>query len=123
MLDNSGNAIYIGKSGHENDEVTFSIAGANDSWLHARGVPGSHVVIRWRTQGDENPDTIEAAARLAAWYSGNRSSGTVEVDIAPRRFVRKIKGAGPGMVTYRNERTIAVNPASESELESVLSAQ
>ena len=123
MLDNSGNAIYIGKSGNENDEVTFSIAGANDSWLHARGVPGSHVVIRWRTQGDENPDTIEAAARLAAWYSGNRSSGTVEVDIAPRRFVRKIKGAGPGMVTYRNERTIAVKPASESELESVLSAQ
>ncbi|MCC6704680.1 MAG: NFACT family protein [Thermomicrobiales bacterium] len=121
LLDRHGNAIYIGKSGNENDEVTFSLAGPNDSWLHARGVPGSHVVIRWRNQGDEAPETIEVAAKLAAWYSRNRNSGSVEVDIAPRRYVRKIKGAGPGMVTYRNERTIAVNPASEETLDTVLS--
>jgi len=121
LLDRHGNAIYIGKSGNENDEVTFSLAGPNDSWLHARGVPGSHVVIRWRNQGDEAPETIEAAAKLAAWYSRNRNSGSVEVDIAPRRYVRKIKGAGPGMVTYRNERTIAVNPAAEEALDTVLS--
>jgi predicted ribosome quality control (RQC) complex YloA/Tae2 family protein len=120
MLDEHGNSVYIGKSGNENDEVTFKIAGPNDSWLHARGVPGSHVVIRWRDGSDEISETVEAAARLAAYYSRNRSSGGVEVDIAPRRFVRKIKGAGPGMVTYRNERTIAVNPASEQELESLL---
>jgi predicted ribosome quality control (RQC) complex YloA/Tae2 family protein len=122
MLDDHGNAIYIGKSGNENDEVTFRIAGPNDSWLHARGVPGSHVVIRWRDGNDQRDDTVEAAARLAAFYSQNRNSGHVEVDIAPRRFVRKIKGAGPGMVTYRNERTIAVGPASEHELASVLVA-
>jgi predicted ribosome quality control (RQC) complex YloA/Tae2 family protein len=80
------------------------------------------VVIRWRDGNEEMPETIEAAARLAAWYSRNRTSGRVEVDIAARRFVRKIKGAGPGMVTYRNERTIAVNPASEVDLENTLAA-
>ncbi|HVL25769.1 MAG TPA: hypothetical protein VM450_16890, partial [Thermomicrobiales bacterium] len=41
-------------------------------------------------------------------YSSGRESGTVEVDVAERRHVRKIKGGGPGMVTYRNEHTIAV---------------
>jgi predicted ribosome quality control (RQC) complex YloA/Tae2 family protein len=123
LLDDHGNAIYIGKSGNENDQVTFALAAPNDTWLHARGVPGSHVVIRWRTQGEEAPETIEAAAQLAAWYSAGRTSGSVEVDIAPRRFVRKIKGAGPGMVTYRNERTISVRPASENMLEELLAAQ
>ena len=59
---------------------------------------------------------METAASLAAYYSGSRESGTVEVDVAPRRHVRKIKGGGPGMVTYRNERTIAVRPANEDEL-------
>ena len=30
--------------------------------------------------------------------------------------MRKIKGAGPGMVTYRNERTIRVQPSPEERL-------
>ncbi|MGH2614900.1 MAG: hypothetical protein ACRDJC_06660, partial [Thermomicrobiales bacterium] len=91
------------------------------TWLHARGVGGSHVVIRWQTpHAAENPATIEAAAALAAWYSAARESGRVEVDVAPRRFVRKIKGSRPGMVTYRNERTIRVQPAPEKTLRDVL---
>jgi predicted ribosome quality control (RQC) complex YloA/Tae2 family protein len=91
--------------------------------LHARGVGGSHVVIRWRSPGAENDATIAAAAALAAWYSAARESGAVEVDVARRRHVRKIKGAKPGMVTYRNERTMRVQPASEDSLIDVLSAQ
>ena len=89
--------------------------------IHARGVGGSHVVIRWRAPGTpENENTITAAAALAAWYSAARESGGVEVDIAPRRHIRKIKGAGPGMVTYRNERTIRVKPAPEDQLQNDL---
>ena len=83
---------------------------------------GSHVVIRWRSpESAESPDTVEAAAALAAWYSAARESGRVEVDVAPRRHVRKIKGARPGMVTYRNERTIRVQPAPEERLRHILS--
>ncbi|HET8523521.1 MAG TPA: NFACT RNA binding domain-containing protein [Thermomicrobiales bacterium] len=116
LTDAQGNAIYIGRSGAQNDLVTFDIAGPNDTWLHARGVPGSHVIIRWHNAtGDENDDTLEQAAALAAYYSSGRDSSRVEVDITRRRYVRKIKGAGPGMVTYRNERTIAVHPSNALE--------
>lgn len=117
LADDDGNLIYIGRSGRENAQVTFDIAGPDDLWLHARGVPGSHVILRLRVPSEEpDEDAVETAAALAAYYSGARESGTVEVDVAPRRHVRKIKGGGPGMVTYRNEWTIAVRPANEDEL-------
>jgi predicted ribosome quality control (RQC) complex YloA/Tae2 family protein len=117
LTDDNGNLIYIGRSGRENDQVTFDIASPDDLWLHARGVPGSHVILRKRVPNqDEDPEAIEAAAALAAYYSSGRESGSVEVDVAERRHVRKIKGGGPGMVTYRNEHTIAVRPADEDEL-------
>jgi predicted ribosome quality control (RQC) complex YloA/Tae2 family protein len=121
LVDADGNSVYVGRSGPQNDLVTFDIAGPDDTWLHARGVGGSHVVIRWQNpEVAENPRTVEAAAALAAWYSAARESGGVEVDVARRRNVRKIKGARPGMVTYRNERTIRVQPASEEQLRAVL---
>ncbi len=111
--DEEGNLVYIGRTGPQNDRVTFDIAGPEDWWLHARGVPGSHVVVRG-TGREPSDAALERAAAVAAWYSKNRTSGKVEVDLARRRDVRKIKGAGPGMVTYRNERTMLVAPSSES---------
>ena len=123
LYDAEGNAIYIGRSGRQNDAVTFDVAGPDDTWLHARGVPGSHVVIKWRTpMPEEDERAIELAASLAAWYSGSRNSGSVEVDVTRRRHVRKIKGSGPGMVTYRQERTISVPPRDEAALTSALTA-
>lgn len=106
----AGYDIYLGRSGGENDTITFDVAAASDLWLHARGVPGSHVIVR--THGDpEVPDeTLTRGAELAAYFSSARTSGRVEVDVTERRHVRKIKGAGPGMVTYRNERTVSVAP-------------
>jgi predicted ribosome quality control (RQC) complex YloA/Tae2 family protein len=122
LVDADGNSVYVGRSGRQNELVTFDIAGPDDTWLHARGVGGSHVVIRWRApDSPESADTVEAAAALAAWYSAARESGHVEVDVAPRRHVRKLKGGGPGMVTYRNERTIRVQPAPEERLRHILS--
>ena len=121
LVDGDGNLVYIGRSGPQNDLLTFEIASPDDTWLHARGVGGSHVIIRWTRPGlPEDPATVEAAAALAAWYSAARDSHGVEVDVAPRRFVRKLKGAGPGMVTYRNERTIRVRPQPEEGLRDVL---
>ncbi len=115
LLDDDGNAVYIGHTSTQNDQVTFDIAGPDDTWLHARGVAGSHVIIRWRNPAaEERETTVLAAAALAAWYSAGRDSARVEVDVARRRHVRKIKGGRSGMVTYRNERTIAVRPADES---------
>jgi len=117
VLTIDGHAIYVGRSGRENDALTFDLAGPDDTWLHARGVPGSHVIVRWRQPGQEEDDAaIGAAAALAAHYSSARTSASAEVDVTRRRHVRKIKGAGPGMVTYRNERTVSVRPAGEVAL-------
>jgi predicted ribosome quality control (RQC) complex YloA/Tae2 family protein len=113
--DAAGLTLLLGRTGQQNEAVTFDIASPDDLWLHARDVPGSHVILR--TGGREpSPESLETAARLAAYYSNARNSTTVPVDITERRHVRKLKGAGPGMVTYRNETTLQVHPASEEDL-------
>jgi predicted ribosome quality control (RQC) complex YloA/Tae2 family protein len=109
-----GDTIFVGRTGQQNDTVTFDIAGPTDLWLHVRGMPGAHVILR--ANGDPADNAIEQAAALADWNSNGRTSTTVPVDVTERRYVRKIKGSGPGMVTYRNERTLNVRPQSEKEL-------
>lgn len=109
-----GDRIFIGRTGPQNDTVTFDIGTPDDLWLHVRGMPGAHVILR--TPGEPHTNAIERAASLAAYYSDGRSSTTVPVDVTARRHVRKIKGAGPGMVTYRNEYTVNVRPQSEGDL-------
>ena len=110
-----GHRIFVGHTGAQNDAVTFDIAAPDDTWLHSRGVPGAHVIVKW-AGGEPDDAVLQAAAELAAHYSAGREAGRVEVDYAPRRDVRKIKGAGPGMVTYRNERTVRVAPRGEDDL-------
>jgi predicted ribosome quality control (RQC) complex YloA/Tae2 family protein len=101
----------IGSSAAGNAAVTFDLASADDLWLHARGVPGAHVILRGPRSAAEPPAPVmERAAELAAWHSAARDSGRVEVDVAPRRHVRKIPNAPPGLVRYSNERTLRVTP-------------
>jgi len=97
----------------QNEHVTFNIASPQDLWLHARNMPGAHVVIRWA--GSHDDDVLEAAASLAAYFSDGRDATLVPVDVTERRNVRRMRGAGPGMVTYRNERTLNVRPRSERQ--------
>ncbi len=110
----SGRRLMAGRTGPQNDEVTFTIAAPDDLWLHARGMPGAHVLLR-PGYGATDSD-IEAAARLAAWLSDGRSATTVPVDVVEKRHVRRMRHAGPGMVTFRNERTVNVAPASPEAL-------
>ena len=104
-----GFTLLIGKNSRQNEVVTFQQATANDIWLHARGVPGAHVIIK--AGGLDVPrSTIEQAAQLAAYYSQARGSTTVPVDYTLQRYVRHMKGGGPGMVIYERERTIYAEP-------------
>ncbi|HLX55860.1 MAG TPA: NFACT RNA binding domain-containing protein [Ktedonobacteraceae bacterium] len=104
-----GFTILIGKNSRQNEEVTFHQATANDMWLHARGVPGAHVIIK--AGGRDIPrSAIEQAAALAAWYSQARGSTSVPVDYTLQRHVRHMKGGGPGMVIYERERTVYAEP-------------
>src|SRR5260221_9804132 len=71
-----GLVILIGKSGEENDTLTFKIAAPWDFWLHAAGRPGAHVVVRNPQRLKQLPDaTLREAAGLAAFYSGGRGRG------------------------------------------------
>jgi predicted ribosome quality control (RQC) complex YloA/Tae2 family protein len=104
-----GFTLLIGKNSRQNEEVTFRQAAGNDIWLHARGVPGAHVIIK--AAGREIPrSTIEQAASLAAYYSQARGSTNVPVDYTLQRYVHHMKGGGPGMVIYERERTIYAVP-------------
>ncbi len=114
-LTKDGYVIWIGRNSLQNEIVTFKYANPMDYWLHARGVPGAHGVIRY--DGRAVPEAlIHQVAAVVAYYSANRSEARVDVDVTRVKYVRKMKGAGPGMVTYRNETTIPVTPMKESEL-------
>ncbi len=87
-------------------------AAPDDLWLHVHGVPGAHVIIK--SAGRPVPDpVIQRAASLAAYYSSARSERRALVDVTQRKYVRKIKGGKPGMVTYRNETPVEAIPAAE----------
>lgn len=104
--------IWVGRNSRQNELVTFRKASADDLWLHARGVPGAHVIIKH--DGRVIPSSvIDFAASIAAYYSASRSEGKVAVDVTRVKYVKKIKGAAQGMVTYRHEETRTVAPRSE----------
>ena len=107
--------LRAGRTAAENHRLTFRESGPDDLWLHARGVPGAHVLLRC-TAGDAPEDVIEKAASIAAWLSAAREDALVEVDVTVRRRVRPIRGAGPGQVTYRGERTLRVAPRAPAEV-------
>lgn len=99
-LSSDGFHIYVGKNNYQNDDLTFHFAAGNDWWFHAKGMAGSHVIVK--TEGaDELPDrTFEEAARLAAYYSKGRGADKVEIDYIQKKHVKKPGGAKPGFVVY-----------------------
>ncbi len=105
-----GTLILIGKNSAQNAEVTFRHAHPDDLWLHAHNVPGAHIIIRCEGRPVAE-ETLILAAQWAAYYSANRAMPRVPVDYTLRRYVRPIPGGRPGMVTYREERTLIVSPA------------
>ena len=104
-----GFPIYIGRNARQNEEVTFKRAEPDDLWLHARGVPGAHVVVKCGKR-DVPEEIVQKAASLAAYYSLARDEAQAIVDVTLRRYVKHVRGGHPGLVTYRNERTIQVKP-------------
>ncbi|HRE48538.1 MAG TPA: NFACT family protein [Aggregatilineales bacterium] len=105
-----GFVIWVGRNSRQNDEVTFGKGRPEDIWLHARGVPGAHVIIK--SGGRSVPlGVLQRAANLAAYYSASRAEGRVLVDVTERRHVRKMRGGKAGMVTYRNEQPMEAIPA------------
>jgi predicted ribosome quality control (RQC) complex YloA/Tae2 family protein len=109
-----GVTVLVGRNSQQNETVTFHQASGGDLWLHARGVPGAHVIVK--SGGRPVPEaTLHEAAALAAYYSQARAAASVAVDYTEQRHVRHLKGGGPGLVTYERERTLHVAPEDAGE--------
>jgi predicted ribosome quality control (RQC) complex YloA/Tae2 family protein len=108
-FDIGGFPVFVGRNAAQNEHVTFDRGDPHDLWLHVRGLPGAHVIVK-SGRSDVPEEVIREAARLAAYYSSARSSDHVDVDVTERRFVKRAAGGRPGMVAYRNEQTLLVKP-------------
>lgn len=111
-----GFSVWVGKNAIQNHRLTFERAAPNDIWLHARGVPGAHVVIS-TAEGEPPKRTIEWAAGVAAYFSKNRGEPQVDVIVTRKKYVRAIKGAPPGLVSVRQEKTVRVSPVQPETVE------
>ena len=109
-VSSDGYDIYVGKNNRQNDELTLKLSDRGDLWLHAKDMPGSHVIIALRGE-TEIPDTaLEEAANIAACNSAARDSSTVPIDYTFRKNVKKPNGAKPGFVIYDNYYTLYTTP-------------
>jgi len=111
-----GRTVWVGRNDRENDLLTHSRAAPHDLWFHARGLAGSHVVLRCpdRRQRPSKRAILEAA-RIAAYYSKGRKSKTVDVTYTEKRYVRKPKRGKPGLALVTNEQVLFVEPGLPEE--------
>ncbi len=105
-----GFTIWVGKSAKDNDEMLRNFVHKDDLWLHARQVPGSHVVIRMKGITTLPNPVLERAAGLAAFYSKLKTESLAPVIYTQAKFVRKVKGSAPGSVVVDREKVILVPP-------------
>lgn len=104
-----GYDIFVGKNNYQNDELSFKVATGNDWWFHAKGMPGSHVIVK--SNNEELPDQVfEEAGRLAGFYSKGRDNEKVEIDYLQKKNLKKPSGAAPGFVVYYTNYSLVIEP-------------
>ncbi len=114
-----GTEILVGKNNSQNDRLTFKTASPRDLWLHAKDIPGSHVILR--ANGDEPQETaLLLAAGLAAHFSKAQGSSNIPVDYTECRYVKKPSGAKPGFVIFTNQHTLYITPEEIDGLQPLL---
>jgi predicted ribosome quality control (RQC) complex YloA/Tae2 family protein len=106
-----GEAVLVGKSARDNDQLTFKVARKNDLWFHSQQTAGSHVILRRPNRAHEfqKPSIIEAA-EIAAFYSPAKNSETVPVIYTEVKYVRKARKGSPGLVLAERTKSILVTP-------------
>lgn len=114
FIASDGTEILVGKNNLQNEKLTLHTAKKTDIWLHAKNIPGSHVIIKSNNPSDE---TLFEAAMLAAYFSKFRSSANVPIDYVQVKNIRKPNGSKPGFVIYEGQKTLTVTPTEEFVLE------
>ncbi|MDZ7763052.1 MAG: NFACT RNA binding domain-containing protein [Melioribacteraceae bacterium] len=112
--------VYVGRDSKSNDKLSIKFAKQNDYWFHARGYPGSHVVLRVDNPKEGVPKNIlKDAASIAAYYSKAKTAGTVPVAYTFAKYVTKRKGMEPGKVYLQKENVLLVKPEIPKNAEQV----
>lgn len=97
--------IWVGKSAKYNEKLTFQLANGRDWWLHVRGYPGSHVIIRQNKDQPPDPETLKDAMQLALFYSKARPQGEAEVCWTQRKYVTRLGKGKTGQVQISQQKT------------------
>ena len=106
-ISKNGWEIYVGKNNLQNDFLTFKLASGNDTWLHAKNIQGSHIIIKNKGDKQSLPlGTLIQAANSAAYFSKAKKDNKVLVDYTLKKHVKKPKNAKPGMVIYSHEKSL-----------------
>lgn len=103
-----GYTIYVGRNNIENDILTTKFAKYNDIWFHTKDIHGSHVILKVKPNEKITDEIIYEAAKLAAKHSKAKLSSNIPVDYCTISNVKKPNGSKPGMVIYKNNKTIIV---------------
>ena len=103
-----GYTIYVGRNNKENDYLTNKFASKNDLWFHTKEIHGSHVILKTIPNETVPENIIYEAAKLAANHSKAKGSSNIPVDYCLVQYVKKIPGNKPGLVIYKNNRTIYI---------------
>ena len=114
FIASDGTEILVGKNNLQNEKLTLHTAKKTDIWLHAKNIPGSHVIIKSNNPSDE---TLFEAAMLAAYFSKFRSSTNVPLDYVQVKNIRKPNGSKLGFVIYEGQKTLTVTPTEDFVLE------
>ena len=107
-----GLRIMAGRNSRQNDLLTMRIANEKDIWFHIRNSQGSHVILFTDSRVPTERDIYEAAV-IASTYSREKNSSKVDIDYTERKNAWKANGARPGMVLYKEQKTITVDPDSK----------
>jgi hypothetical protein len=116
-----GFTVLVGRNNKQNDVLSHQVAKPRDIWMHVRGMPGSHTVIRVEAGRDPGQEDLQFAADLAAWFSKAREAGKADVIVARAEHLKKFKGAKPGQVLVtKEENNIVARPDNSAAAQAAI---
>jgi len=118
FVSSDGIDIYVGKNNLQNDYLSLKFANKNHLWLHAKDIPGSHVII---CSFDVPNKTLEEAAIIAGFYCKGKDSSKLTIDYTKVKELKKPNGSKPGMVIYHTNKSLIINPNDFNTLSNTLS--
>ena len=105
--------LLVGRNNMENDYLTLKYAKKTDLWFHTKDIHGSHCILVLNGLPLPEDAVLLKCAEIAAYHSKARNSSNVPVDICEVKYVKKPNGAKPGMVIYKNNKTLHVTPKTD----------